>query len=132
MVRYERQVKKRVILENSEAIVIAPFVSRMAFELRLFPKRHLPYFERTPSSTIVAISDLLQKALQLVKIHLQDPDLNFFIHTSPLKHQENYPFYHWHIEIVPKVTIPAGFELSTGVDINTVDPDYVASFFRPA
>ena len=62
---------------------------------------------------------------------LDDPDLNFFIHTAPLKHKDRYPYYHWHIEIIPKITDWAGFELSTGVEINTVDPDFVASFLRP-
>jgi UDPglucose--hexose-1-phosphate uridylyltransferase len=131
MVKYEKRVRKRVIMESREAIVLAPFVSRVSYELRLFPKHHLPYFEQTSSKIISETSDLLRKTLRLLRDRLNDPDLNFFIHTAPLKDQNCYHHYHWHIEIVPKITVWAGFELSTGVDINTIDPDYVASFLRP-
>ncbi len=131
MLAYERKVKKRVVLETRDVIIIAPYVSRTSYELRLFPKKHLPFFEKTPGGVMREVSHLLQKTLGLITKRLGDPDLNFFIHTAPLKHQDRYPYYHWHIEIIPKITILAGFELSTGVDINTIDPDYVASFLRP-
>ncbi|MEK7094274.1 MAG: hypothetical protein AAB903_02975 [Patescibacteria group bacterium] len=131
MLTYEKKVKKRVVLETRDVIVLAPYVSRSSYELRLFPKKHLPFFEKSSPHVLASTSELLQKTLRLVRDKLDDPDLNFFIHTAPLKHQDRYPYYHWHIEIIPKITDWAGFELSTGVEINTVDPDFVASFLRP-
>ena len=130
MLQYERKVKKRIVLENEDAVVLAPYVSRSSYELRLFPKKHLPFFEQSSDRILKSTSLLLQKTLRLIQDKLGDPDLNFFIHTAPLKHQDRYPYYHWHIEIIPKITVWAGFELSTGVEINTIDPDYVASFLR--
>ncbi len=65
-----------------------------------------------------------------IEKYLRDPDLNFFIHTAPVKNENLYGHYHWHIEIIPKFSIPAGFELGTGVDINIVDPDQAAAILR--
>jgi len=130
MVEFERKGKKRVVYENKEAIVFAPFVSREPFELRVFPKKHFPYFEDTDERTMHFIVDALQKALLLLEVQLRDPDYNFFIHTAPIRDKEKYGHYHWHIEIQPKTSIAAGFELGTGVEVNVVDPDDAAAMLR--
>jgi UDPglucose--hexose-1-phosphate uridylyltransferase len=119
---FEKKWKRRVLKENGLAIAVAPYAPQQPFEIRIYPKRHLPCFERTPASTVRGVAELLQFALRAMRAKLNDPDLNFFIHTSPLKRQNRYGHYHWHIEILPKVSIPAGFELSTGVIINAVEP----------
>ena len=74
------------------------------------------------------------QVLKKMRKVLNDPAYNFFIHTSPVETAlENiHEFYSWHIEIVPKFSIAAGFELGTGVDINTVDPDRAAEELRNA
>ncbi|MBI4993875.1 DUF4921 family protein [Candidatus Wolfebacteria bacterium] len=130
MVDFEKKEKKRVVYENKSAVVLAPFVSREPFELRIFSKKHLPYFEDTPQEIMSDIVDALQKALCRIENRLADPDYNFFIHTSPLKDKKKYSHYHWHIEILPKTNISAGFELSTGVEINAVDPDEAAKILK--
>ena len=130
MIAFERKGKKRVVYENKEAIVFAPFVSREPFELRVFPKKHMPYFEDTDERTMRFVVDALQKALLLLEVQLRDPDYNFFIHTAPLRDKEKYGHYHWHIEIQPKTSIAAGFELGTGVEVNVVDPDDAAAMLR--
>lgn len=130
MVAFERKAKARVVYENKEAIVFAPFVSREPFELRVFPKKHLSYFEDTDERTMKYVVDALQKALLLLEVKINDPDHNFFIHTAPLRDKEKYGHYHWHIEIQPKTSIAAGFELGTGVEINVVDPDDAAAMLR--
>ncbi|AKM78605.1 MAG: Galactose-1-phosphate uridylyltransferase [Candidatus Wolfebacteria bacterium GW2011_GWC2_46_275] len=130
MIGFEKKKKLRVIYENKEAIVFAPFVSREPFELRVFPKKHLPYFEDTDERTMKYIVDALQKALLLLEVQLHDPDYNFFIHTAPIRDKEKYGHYHWHIEIQPKTSIAAGFELGTGVEVNVVDPDDAVAMLR--
>src|SRR3989338_5123340 len=126
MIEWERKEKKRIIYENDGAIAIAPYVSRSPFEARVFPKKHLPFFENTYDHDVAAVVDALQNTLKLIYKNLKDPDYNFFIHTAPLKNKEDYKHYHWHIEILPKVAIYAGFELGTGVEINSIDPDTAA------
>jgi UDPglucose--hexose-1-phosphate uridylyltransferase len=130
MIDYEKKEKKRIIYENKEAIVFTPFISREPFELRVFPKKHFSYFEDTPEKTLRGIIEVLQKSLLILENKLHDPDYNFFIHTAPVKNKEKYPFYHWHIEIQPKISISAGFELCTGIEITIVDPDDAAKILK--
>lgn len=126
MIAHERKEKKRVISESARAIALAPFVSRFEYETRIFPVAHIPCFEDADRKTLEEVALLLQKVLQRIKLRLGDPDYNFFIHTSPLKRQKQFGHYHWHIEVLPKITTGAGFELGTGVEINTVLPEDVA------
>lgn len=130
MIDWEKKYKKRIIYENSGAIAFTPFVSKSAFEVRVFPKKHLPYFENTLDSDMDYVSDALQNVLKKIRKNLHDPDYNFFIHTSPLKDKNKHKQYHWHIEIIPKTSLAAGFELGTGIDINSVDPDVAAGLLR--
>jgi UDPglucose--hexose-1-phosphate uridylyltransferase len=130
MLAFEKRARTRIIVQNRHAVSLAPFVSRDPFEVRVFPQTHRPFFEQTSERELVGIVAVLQKSLQRIERYLHDPDLNFFIHTAPLKRQAHQRHYHWHIEILPKVTIPAGFELGTGVEINVIDPDRAARILR--
>ncbi len=130
MIDWERKNKKRIVYENDGAVAFAPFVSKSAFEVRIFPKKHLSYFENTLDVEMDHISDALQNVLKKMKKNLKDPDYNLFIHTAPVKDKNRYPMYHWHIEVIPRISKYAGFELGTGVDINSVDPDDAAALLR--
>jgi UDPglucose--hexose-1-phosphate uridylyltransferase len=76
------------------------------------------------------VVDALQVALRKIETKLKDPDYNFFIHTAPIKNKNNYKHYHWHIEILPKISISAGFELGTGIEITVVDPGEAARILK--
>jgi UDPglucose--hexose-1-phosphate uridylyltransferase len=130
MIEHEKKIKSRVVYENKEAMVFAPFVSREPFELRIFPKRHFSYFEDTPESVMKMMVDALQNALKKIEKKLGDPDYNFFIHTAPVLNKKKHSHYHWHIEIQPKISISAGFELGTGIEITVVDPDDAAKILK--
>ncbi len=130
MIEWEKKFRRRIIYENKGAIVFTPFISREPFELRIFPKKHLPYFEDTPPKDLEWVVEALQKALMKIEKRLKDPDYNFFIHTAPILDKKKYKHYHWHIEIQPKISISAGFELGTGIEITVVDPDEAAKILR--
>ncbi len=130
MTKYELKEGERVIAENSRALAFAPFFSRQPFEIRVVPKKHFPYFEESRVEDLRGIVAVLQKVIKKIAKHLGDPDFNFFIHTAPFRRQGRYDHYHWHIEILPKITVPAGFELSTGVEINVIDPNSAAAILR--
>ncbi|KKU91210.1 MAG: Galactose-1-phosphate uridylyltransferase [Candidatus Jorgensenbacteria bacterium GW2011_GWA1_48_11] len=130
MIRWEKRRKKRIIFENDEAVALAPFVSRNPFEVRVFPKRHRPYFENTFNEELAGVSEVLQKVLGLLEKKLGDPDYNFFIHTAPVRDKNRYSHYHWHIEIYPKLSKRAGFEFGTGIEVNIFDPDKVAKILK--
>ncbi len=129
-VKWERQEKSRIIFENKEVIAFTPFVSRSPFEIRIFPKKHLSFFEDTNPESMKLIVEALQEALKKLEKTFKTLDYNFFIHTSPLKNKSVNNHYHWHIEIKPKLSISAGFELGTGLEINIIDPDKAAKFIR--
>jgi len=130
MIEYEKKEKKRIVYENKGAIVFTPFVSREPFELRIFPKKHLPFFENTLDEDLEFVVEALQKSLAKIEKKLGDPDYNFFIHTAPVSGKNKHKHYHWHIEIQPKISISAGFELGTGIEITVVDPDQAAKILK--
>ncbi len=129
ILNWEIKQKKRIIFENKWAVAFTPYFSRVPFEIRVFPKKHLSYFEDTSSEALLGITEVLQESLKKLKKAL-DPDYNFFIHTAPIQQKQSYTHYHWHIEILPKISHYAGFELQTGMEINVVDPDEAAKFIR--
>jgi UDPglucose--hexose-1-phosphate uridylyltransferase len=122
--------KTRIVDGNKSAILVSPFVPRESYEIRVFPKRHLSRFEDISVRELRDMAAMLQSGIRRIKRYLGDPDFNFFIHTAPLKDDARYRCYHWHIEIIPKISILGGFELSTGVDITVVDPEKAAAVLR--
>ncbi len=131
MIALEKKEKKRIIFENKSAIVFAPYVSRTPFEMRIFPKEHSPYFEETNPEVIADIAECLQVSIGKINKALKS-DYNFFFHTSPTIDKKQYHHYHWHIEVLPRMTHLGGFELNTGIAINVVDPDHAAALLRKA
>ncbi|MEX2033500.1 MAG: DUF4921 family protein [Candidatus Colwellbacteria bacterium] len=131
-IAWERKQKKRIVFENKGAVAFCPFVSREPFELRIIPKTHIPFFEDTGEELLKDTIEALQVALKKLETSLHDPDYNFFIHTTPIKNRSRYYHYHWHIEVIPRTNISAGFELGTAIEINPLDPDKAAAILRNA
>jgi UDPglucose--hexose-1-phosphate uridylyltransferase len=130
LMNYELKKRKRIVFENREAVVLAPYVSREPFELRVYPKRCNPYFEDAVAEELSGTVAALQIALLKLEKKLHDPDYNFLIHTAPVAGKKHHHHYKWHIEVIPKLNVDAGFELGTGIEINTVDPDDAARILR--
>lgn len=129
MTEYESQFKERVIFENDEFIAFCPFASRVAFEVWVVPKKHNPYFERITDEQKIKLAEVFSKGLGAIYKALNDPPYNFYINTSPCDGKD-YPHFHWHIEILPHTSIWAGFELETGVEISTIQPEVAAEYLR--
>jgi len=129
IVKAERREKKRVIAENEYAIAFAPYASKKPFEVSIIPKKHSVYFRMASPAVTRGVLDALRTVMRFLKANANDPDMNVFIHDAPFG-RRNYDFHHWHIELVPKISTPAGFELSTGIDINTTDPEEAAKILR--
>ncbi|NTV41053.1 MAG: galactose-1-phosphate uridylyltransferase [Candidatus Moranbacteria bacterium] len=129
MTEYESQFKERVVFENDEFIAFCPFASRVAFEVWVVPKKHNPYFERITDDQKIKLAQVFSKSLGAIYKALNDPPYNFYINTSPCDGKD-YPHFHWHIEILPHTSIWAGFELETGVEISTIQPEAAAEYLR--
>lgn len=130
MIDFERKNKKRIVFENKNAIVFAPFASRSNFELRIFPKYHQAFFEKTSDTILLEVAEVFQKTLHKIYKKFDDPPFNFFLHTAPVMKNMDYNHYHWHFEILPKLTKWGGFELGTGIDIITFAPELVPNFLK--
>lgn len=129
MTEYESKAKKRVLFENEHFIAFCPFASRAAFETWVVGKRENPYFERITDEEKFSLAEIMQKVLSAVYQGLGDPPYNFYIHTAPCDGKD-YPHYQWHIEILPHTATWAGFELSTGIEISTIQPEVAAEYLR--
>lgn len=129
MIEFESQERKRVIFENDSFVVFCPYASRASFETWILPKKHKPYFERITQSEKMELGEALHEVLGAIYRMLNDPPLNFYIHTSPCDGRD-YPHFHWHLEILPKTSIWAGFELQTGIEVSSIPPETAAGHYR--
>ena len=129
IIKEEKKYKKRIVAENDYAIAFTPYASKTSFEVSIFPKKHISAFSETPENILYGVADLLQIVLKMIKKRLNDPDFNFFIHGAPFDNKK-YFYHHWHIEVLPRISLFGGFEYSTEIDINTVDPDIAAKILR--
>lgn len=131
MIRQEMGDGVRVITENDDFLAIAPYAPRFPFETWILPKTHSSSFENTQSPTYVNLARMMKNCLMRLDAVLDRPAYNFVIHTSPIGEEIN-DHYHWHIEMMPKLTKVAGFEWGTGFYICPTPPEESARFLRDA
>jgi len=125
----ELAANERVIKETEHFIVIAPFASRVAFELNIIPKFHSSHFYNMTKEQISDLSCVLKDIIFKLNKALNYPSYNYMIHTAPIKSEE-LAYYHWHIEIMPRIKRTEGFEWGTGFYINPTLPEDVAEFLK--
>jgi len=131
IIRQEIEDRDRVVGENAEFVAIAPYAPRFPFEVWVLPKKHGSFFEESQKFQFEALARIFSDTLRRLDRMLGSPPYNFILHTSPL-HERTSEFYHWHIEIMPKLTHVAGFEWGTGFYINPIPPEEAAAFLRDA
>lgn len=129
MNEWEKKARKRVVFENEDFLVMAPFASKAAFEIIISPKNHLPYFERINEKEKEQLAQAFKSGLRKLYKGLGDPAYNFYLHTSP-SDGKDYSYYHWHWTILPKTQTWAGFEMGTRMEISTIEPEKAASYLR--
>jgi UDPglucose--hexose-1-phosphate uridylyltransferase len=114
--------RERLVAIDDEAALICPWASRSPFELRVLPRREAARFEEDSAGAAV-----LHTALRaLAERFGRPPELNLWVRTAPRGSEH----FHWHIDLVPRLTVKAAFEFSTGVDINTYPPERAAAELR--
>jgi len=122
---------RRIIQENADIVALAPYAPRFAFETWLLPRRHGARFEEAPRHEYESLARMLKSVLQRMDRALETPPYNLIVHTSPFS-EETGDFYHWHVEIMPKLTRVAGFEWGTGFYLNPTSPEEAAQALRVA
>ncbi len=131
MIRQEAESGVRLIADNEGFVAMAPFAPRFPFEIVIIPKVHQSAFEESLKYEFEQLAMILKDMLQRLDRVLEKPAYNFIIHTSPVPDTSN-DYYHWHMEIMPKLTKVAGFEWGTGFYINPTPPEESAKFLREA
>ena len=131
IIRQESQSAARVVLETGEFMAICPFAPRFPFETWIVPRRHSSHFESIGERDIRTVAWMLRSTLRKMDKVLERPAYNLVIHTAPVQ-DSPIDHYHWHIEIMPKLTQVAGFEWGTGFYVNPTPPEESARFLREA
>jgi UDPglucose--hexose-1-phosphate uridylyltransferase len=122
---------RRMILEDNGFIVLAPFAPRFPFETWIMPRAHRSSFEESGYDDLHGLARTLREFLGRMNRVLNTPPYNFMLHTAPL-HDSRLPHFHWHLEIIPKLTKVAGFEWGSGFFINPIGPEDSAGHLREA
>mgnify|MGYP000007313449 CR=1 FL=1 len=129
MIAQELATEKRVVLDTPNFVALCPFASRFPFETWIVPKLHNSHYENIQKMEIDELGTVLKTVLLKLETALDNPPYNYIIHTAPFDTQ-SLPHYHWHMEIIPRLTRVAGFEWGTGFYINPVPPEQAAEFLR--
>ncbi len=129
MIRQELEGGERIVLENEAFVALEPFAPRFPFETWILPKAHRSHFEHCTEQELTGFAEILKEALQRINQALKSPPYNYIIHTTPIYVAESQA-YHWHLELMPKLTKVAGFEWGSGFYINPTAPEDAAAYLK--
>jgi UDPglucose--hexose-1-phosphate uridylyltransferase len=120
----------RLIYDGADFVVFAPYASINPMEFWIMPKKHAANILSLGDGEVAALAKTLKASLKALKDLVNDPPYNYGFHLAVNEKAEDH--YHWHLEVLPKLSIWAGFEISTGTYINTVTPEAAAESLREA
>jgi len=125
----EIKEKERIVSENEFFVAFVPYAAISPFHTWIFPKRHSACFGETTQNEIVGLAEVLKDVLLRLYIGLDNPDFNYVLRSLSASGAET-KYFHWYISVVPRITQAAGFELGTGMFINTAMPEESAQYLR--
>ena len=137
IIKQELKSGERLITEQDGFAILAPFASRFPFEMWILPTKHSCDFHKMEEAQTKQLAKVLKLALLKLSRLIKDVPYNFVLHTAPFRTKAKTGYwttierdYHWHIEIIPRLTRVAGFEWGTGFYINSTSPEDAAKFLR--
>lgn len=122
---------RRIVAQNDGFVAFQPFAASSPFETWLMPRTHRASFADAGDDELAQLAALLRDVLGGLYELLGDPDYNYVIHSAP-PGDEGRPYFLWHLQIVPRLTTPAGFELGSGISVNPSSPELTAVALREA
>jgi UDPglucose--hexose-1-phosphate uridylyltransferase len=125
----EMDQKVRIVEETGEFLAFSPYAPRFPFETWIVPKRHQCAYEMIEGDQAKGLAAVFRRTLRRLNLALENPPFNFIVHSAPFQ-ERAAEFYHWHIEIMPKLTKVAGFEWGSGFYINPTPPEESAKYLR--
>jgi len=129
MVRREVEDQTRIVLRSERFVAMEVFASPTPFATHIFPLRHMATFGNISAAEIADLAHVLRTLLAKLYVGLDNPDLNFTVRSGPSDYASARHF-HWYVSVIPRLTRVAGFELGSGMFINTVLPEAAAEFLR--
>ncbi|MFA5271323.1 MAG: galactose-1-phosphate uridylyltransferase [Candidatus Omnitrophota bacterium] len=125
----ELKAKERIILETENFVSFVPYAALSPFHIWIFPKRHSPSFTDISDKELVDFAKILKETVSRLYYGLDNPDFNYTIRSMPVN-EKGTEYCHWYLSVIPRVSQPAGFELGSGMFINTALPEESAKFLR--
>lgn len=125
----ELDARERLVSYNQEFVALTPYAAKTPFEIWLLPRRHSSSFNTLSANALPLLAELLQSVLKAMNTALDHPPYNLILHSLPQGGKESY---HWHIEILPRLTMQAGFDWGSGFYVNPTPPEDAARFLREA
>ena len=129
LMEQEKISGKRIISETEHFVAFAPFFSRSPFETWILPKKHRASFAKISPIETKDLARVLIDILQRLYYGLDNPDYNYMIHSAPYQ-EDPADYYHWHLQILPKLYKVAGFELGSGIYLNSTSPEENAKYLK--
>ncbi len=130
MLKFELNVGERIVADTDQMVILSPYAAAAPYELWVIPKRHFACFTEIKESEITSLAASIRQALATYVEQLGNPDFNYFLHSSPYP-MSGVPFYHFFIQIVPRLWNSGGFETGTGMAVNPIAPETVPEFLMP-
>lgn len=125
----ERAARSRLVHESRSFVTYAPFASRTSHQMRIVPRRHCPRFEEIEPDELDDLASHLQRVFAALETELDNPDQNLVIASPPLD-LVHRSASHWFIDVLPRLAIPAGFEIGSGIAVTTCAPEAAAAGLR--
>lgn len=129
ILRYEVEEKTRLVYQNDDYVAFVPYAAGAEHEIWIMPKQHRAGLHDLEGKRVDNLADSLNIILNKYRLSINNPDFNFVIRTTPYPLSE-VPYYHWHIQIIPRTKILGGFERGTRIQVNTVLPEVSAKMLR--
>jgi UDPglucose--hexose-1-phosphate uridylyltransferase len=128
-IAWDLKTGNRVVADTDGFAVVHPYASHTPYETWIFPKEHCASFGLFPASKLAELARVVKDVLFCLYIGLDNPAYNLVIDSTTTA-DENDPYYHWHIRILPRLSTIAGFEIGSGISISTALPEETAADMR--
>ncbi|HOS96782.1 MAG TPA: galactose-1-phosphate uridylyltransferase [Deltaproteobacteria bacterium] len=129
VIHQETAAETRLVAESTCFIAIEPFAPRVPFETWILPRRHAPRFEHIEPAEVHDLALIFREVMSRIDAGLCSPDYNYWIHSAAFGNECD-PYYHWHMEILPRIAPPTGLEGGTDLYYNTTLPEDAAEYLR--
>jgi len=141
LIHQEIELGARVAIETDRFVALNPYASALPFETWILPRRHGHDFATVDDAELHGLAVILRDLLRRIRWLLEDPPFNLVLHTAPSPHpRPGHPDdwstidvdFHWHLELVPRISRRAGFEWGSGYTINPTAPEEAARHLKQA